>query len=1586
MNDQARVDELLDRWEEHWELGEEIAIEELCREAPDLAEEVRFQVRALKGTNWLFEPDDEECDFLTLPPLETMVHADTISIPTSVSLDEFASGIASSGLMTVEQLRQLRGQCDASNAQDFARKLIREQKLTPYQAKAVVDGNTKGLVLGNYVILDKIGAGGMGQVFLAKHRIMKRIAALKILPEAAIESDNAVERFHREVEAAARLTHPNIVTTYDADQANGVHFFVMEYVEGDDLSAVVRKRGRLSVTRALDCIIQVARGLEYAHKQGVIHRDIKPGNLLLDPQGTVKILDMGLARLQSTSEIDRYAPTQAELTQDGSVFGTVDYMSPEQALNSKDVDARADIYSLGCSLYYLLTGQAVYHGDSLMAKMLAHRENEIPVLHEERDAVPERLSEIFAKMVAKKAEDRYPTMSALLADLEALATEVVEDDEPEAAMSDAMKVSASSVDLRAKETSSASIGDTVDYYTGQIAQKPTKPETSSDGMPHRQRAWFAGGGVAAVALAILGYLYVAGVIFKIETPDGVIQIETNVNDVDVFVDNEKVVYITDPKDKTKIKVKIPQGGKLLRVSKAGFEADVREFKLNTVNGPIKVSLLPREVTPRESTVDREVAELVLKNGGEVSISASPKEPNWIRDEEDLPSGEIRLTMIHYWEPDEADLVLVPKLSSLRSLSISSVNVNKNSGPSHIAELRFLTALDLKSVTNDQLVHIAKLTNLSTLALGGPNVTDDGLVHLQGLDELEVLHLIDTGVTGSGLAFLSELKHLRLLYMTRSKMTDEGLMQLRGLNLEYLDLAETLITDAGMVHIRALPQLYELAISRTRITNQGLSHLADSSVSSLELTGCTAISDEGIANLEGRQLTRLILDDTKITDRALKSIQGMTNLKYLSLLGTTITDDGLKQLSAYPNPIKTLRLSNTNVTPTGVATLQKALPNCKIEYESLTSDDPDRQVAEMVLNNGGKVGISGQEEIRIEHAKDLPSGEIRLTHVYYWHPTDADLLPLSELSSLEYLMMGLEQAHDPDGGLSHIADLKSLTYLSLGDVTDAGMVHLSKLTNLEELALHGPTITDDGLAHLQSLNNLDVLYLRGTGVTGRGLAYLSELKELRRLFMDGSELTDEGLKHLRGLNLEYLDLRDTQITDAGTVYLKDLPQLKMLVVDRTQISNDGLRHLVDSSVTELDLTSCPAITDEGIAYLEGRQFKRLGLAGTKITDNALKSVQGMTSLGHLDVSGTAITNDGLRFLEPLTHLRYLLLNETDISDDGLRYLEPLKSLYTLSLKRSKVTATGIATLQKALPECKIDYGPLVTDDPDRDVAEQIIGIEGTLFVILEDGTKTTIQGAEALAKVGRFAIYNVSMPYNSAVNDDLLRQLANIETLSVLDIPGTKITDDGIAALQGSLKIGVLRLDDTAVTDEAMATVGTWKRLRELRLSGTKVTDIGIRHLADLPELYLLYLGGTAVTDKGLQSLKSIRSLEQLYLTGTVVSGEGLRDLDQITWLDLAQTRITDADVKKIKGLRLERLNLGATKITGEALRDLAEMKSLRNLEISNCGNRIGDTDLVRLRSLADLSVLDLRGTNVTAAAVAELQGSLPDCKIAYSSP
>ena len=191
----------------------------------------------------------------------------------------------------------------------------------------------------------------------------------------------------------------------------------MEYVEGRGLYSHVRKHGRLPVQTSLDYTLQAARGLEYAHDHNVIHRDIKPPNLVLDAQGTVKVLDMGIARLSET--IGPYDPTaQESLTGTGEAMGTVDYMPPEQAIDAKTVDARADIYSLGCTLFYLLTSHSVYGGDTMVERLLAHRDAEIPSLRSERSDVPEQLDAVFRKMVAKKPDDRFSSMTEVIAELE----------------------------------------------------------------------------------------------------------------------------------------------------------------------------------------------------------------------------------------------------------------------------------------------------------------------------------------------------------------------------------------------------------------------------------------------------------------------------------------------------------------------------------------------------------------------------------------------------------------------------------------------------------------------------------------------------------------------------------------------------------------------------------------------------------------------------------------------------------------------------------------------------------------------------------------------------------------------------------------------------------------------------------------------------------------------------------------------------------------------------------------------------------------------------------------------------------------
>lgn len=330
----------------------------------------------------------------------------------TLSAEQFAKAMISAGLSSADEIKSfwatLPSGSRPKDGETLANVLVQTEKLTQFQAKEILSGSATPLVLGDYVILSKIGAGGMGQVFQARHRRMKRLAAIKLLPPSLTKDEAAIKRFEREVEAAAKLSHPNIVIAYDAGHFKDRHFLAMEYVEGEDLSSCVARQGLFSVRQALDCTLQAARGLEYAHKNGVIHRDIKPANLLLDHQGTVKILDMGLARLDSAGS------GQDELTGTGQIMGTVDYMAPEQALATKHADGRADIYSLGVTLWYLLTGRALYDGDSVMAKLLAHRDKAIPTLRKIRPQVSPELDAVFAKMVAKRPEDRYQKMQEVI--------------------------------------------------------------------------------------------------------------------------------------------------------------------------------------------------------------------------------------------------------------------------------------------------------------------------------------------------------------------------------------------------------------------------------------------------------------------------------------------------------------------------------------------------------------------------------------------------------------------------------------------------------------------------------------------------------------------------------------------------------------------------------------------------------------------------------------------------------------------------------------------------------------------------------------------------------------------------------------------------------------------------------------------------------------------------------------------------------------------------------------------------------------------------------------------------------------------
>ncbi len=286
-----------------------------------------------------------------------------------------------------------------------------DQAASPNQ---ILPGSGRELVLGQYTLLEKLGEGGMGQVFKAHHRYMDRIVALKLMRKERLESPDAVRRFQQEVRALAALSHPNIVLAHDAHEIDDTHLMVMEYVEGAiDLAKLVRKNGPLPVPQACDYIRQAALGLQHAHEKGMVHRDIKPGNLLL-AGGVVKILDMGLARLDRAGASDG---TGSNMTRVGSIMGTPDFLAPEQALNTHTVDICADLYSLGCTFYFLLTGQVPFAGGSLTEKLLRHQTSKPRPIEQLRPDVPAEIVKVMRKLLAKKPKDRYQTPAELASDL-----------------------------------------------------------------------------------------------------------------------------------------------------------------------------------------------------------------------------------------------------------------------------------------------------------------------------------------------------------------------------------------------------------------------------------------------------------------------------------------------------------------------------------------------------------------------------------------------------------------------------------------------------------------------------------------------------------------------------------------------------------------------------------------------------------------------------------------------------------------------------------------------------------------------------------------------------------------------------------------------------------------------------------------------------------------------------------------------------------------------------------------------------------------------------------------------------------------
>jgi serine/threonine-protein kinase len=346
-----------------------------------------------------------------------------------VDSQTFLQSVRQSGLIDEEKLKSALARIPTTDrGRVLARALVELRLLTKFQAERLLAGITDGFCMGQYRILDELGRGGMGRVFKAEHMTMNRTVALKVLNPNLMKTESARQLFEREVKAAAKLTHPNIVTAFDANQVDDRWYLVMEFVDGPNLQDLVRDNGSLPVAQACDYIRQAALGLEYAHGLGLIHRDIKPANLLVQKSQSratsgaevVKILDFGLARL---SEANSDGSPGADSIHAGkqTVMGTPDYLSPEQAKNLHSTDGRSDLYSLGCTLYYLLTGQVVFPGGTTMEKLVRHTTEQPPSIKNLRPDVPDDVAGVIAALLQKDPNHRFRSAGELANLLTAIA-------------------------------------------------------------------------------------------------------------------------------------------------------------------------------------------------------------------------------------------------------------------------------------------------------------------------------------------------------------------------------------------------------------------------------------------------------------------------------------------------------------------------------------------------------------------------------------------------------------------------------------------------------------------------------------------------------------------------------------------------------------------------------------------------------------------------------------------------------------------------------------------------------------------------------------------------------------------------------------------------------------------------------------------------------------------------------------------------------------------------------------------------------------------------------------------------------------
>ena len=989
-----------------------------------------------------------------------------------------------------------------------------------------------------YEVIRELGRGGMGVVYLARNKQMGRLEVLKVVNRALLDRPGTAERFLREIRSAAALEHRNVVRAYACLNVGKLLALVMEYVEGEDLAHLVERRGPLSVSSACASIIQAARGLQEAHEKGMVHRDIKPQNLLLSRRlKEVMILDFGLAKVASEKGVEQ------GLTAAGKMLGTPGYVAPEQILDAAKADIRADVYSLGCTLYYLISGHPPFEAPSLFILLHAHQYITVRPLNEERPEVPPELAAVVGKMMAKDPAKRYQRP----ADVAAALAPFVKGAKPAAPLPVVPKVPKTPslppplpVIVEVERVPSP----VVERAPFDLEDLPT---------PALKRAKRGRGKLVALALALLVPLAfgVAMAVFRVETPNGTLVVEMDGDEVEARVKGGKLIltgpdgkvrYTLTAKDRNK---KLDAGPYTIRVEGAdGLVVYTREFKIEkgreakvrvTMEGK-SVALGTPDVPKKGDTITNSIGmKLVYIPVGKFRMG-SPQDEAGRRDDEG-PEHDVEIAKGFYMGVYEVTQGEYEKVMGSNPSQFAATG-NLKERVKGMDTSRF----PVEWVSRDDAVKFCE--RLSTLE-GEKSATR--VYRLAREAEWE--YACRGGATSK-----TTFYHGKSLSSDQANYGESRLNRTREVG-SYKPNGFGLYDMQGNVGEWCADWYDKEYYSKSPVKDppgpaSGIFGVSRGGCWQLSVGYCRSADRHGLCQPSARYETlgfRVVMvpsgtnrPDDVIQPKAALDPDRKAAEYVLSIGGVVRVNDEVDDTRAVGElPREAFRLTYASLSQ-----------NPKLRNAGLAAFDGCKNLKYLSLHEtqAKDVGVAYFKECKNLEILELGSTQI----------SDAGLANFKGCKNLQRL--GLNFARITEAGLAAFAGCKELKNISLFavPVTDAGLGHFEDCTNLEHLELEGGPLTDAGLAHLQNCKKLVSLHLLGTQVTDKGLILLKNCKDLQVLSLAHTKVTDAGLAHFKDCkSLVFLRLQETQMTDKGLAYFKGCDNLKQFDLGGTKITRAGL---------------------------------------------------------------------------------------------------------------------------------------------------------------------------------------------------------------------------------------------------------------------------------------------------------------------------------------------------------------------------------------------------------------------------------------------